>query len=443
MPHNISKAQHARREQLLNKPIRFKGQVIPVRQFLETLAEQGGYLHSFEVPRIKDMSRRAAFRASQREQDEHRRRQAQAGTKTEYEIRLPDGISYGVNKTEAAFFSELASSFADQQEEAEIAALYGEPGTPEREQYDAEIAHLFTRQNPEWAKKFGGWLGRGEKAARTRTKRAASAAWEGTKKQSKRAASAAWEGTKAGAKRAGKATSDYAREVGRDFSASYKKARKNPANDYQIYVADLAAYNEGTLRGSWITPDSDPEVLSEQIQEVIAPNEEWAIHDYDNFPDMGENPNIADIAAAAELFEEHDADVLWAASQLFQPQELEDVLDEGYDIYDSEEGYVYRYVDYMGGPTAATLDRYFDYAAFGRDVRSSYPDLIEELGLENVSDDHKLGEYLIDEGLEDKGYVPKVVMESYFDYDAFGRDLMMDTNGIRYDGQFYVFNYGH
>jgi hypothetical protein len=99
------------------------------------------------------------------------------------------------------------------------------------------------RNNPEWAKKLGGWMGRGEKRARTTTARAGRAAWEGTKSGAKRAGRAAWEGTKSGAKRAGRAawegtksgakraasaTSDYAKEVGRDFAGSYKNSRKNP-----------------------------------------------------------------------------------------------------------------------------------------------------------------------------------------------------------------------
>lgn len=60
----------------------------------------------------------------------------------------------------------------------------------------------------------------------------------------------------------------------------------------RIYVADLAAYNAGELRGEWIelTPDTTVEDLQNAIHallercsrgEYVA--EEYAIHDYENF----------------------------------------------------------------------------------------------------------------------------------------------------------------
>ena len=61
--------------------------------------------------------------------------------------------------------------------------------------------------------------------------------------------------------------------------------------DNQIYVACLAAYNSGVLHGEWITPAKDVEELQAQINKVIkstpAPDaEEWAIHDYNDFPNL-------------------------------------------------------------------------------------------------------------------------------------------------------------
>lgn len=56
----------------------------------------------------------------------------------------------------------------------------------------------------------------------------------------------------------------------------------------RIYVADLAAYDNGTLHGTWLNAAQDVEQLSGAIQEMLAASpepdaEEWAIHDYEGF----------------------------------------------------------------------------------------------------------------------------------------------------------------
>ena len=60
----------------------------------------------------------------------------------------------------------------------------------------------------------------------------------------------------------------------------------------QIYIACLAAYNSGYLHGKWIDVSSDEEEMKTEAQKVIKTSpvpdaEEWAIHDYDDFPKYG------------------------------------------------------------------------------------------------------------------------------------------------------------
>ncbi|NQY97658.1 MAG: antirestriction protein ArdA [Henriciella sp.] len=55
----------------------------------------------------------------------------------------------------------------------------------------------------------------------------------------------------------------------------------------RIYVACLAAYNNGRLHGRWIEA-TDPHDVWEQVREMLAASpepdaDEWAIHDFDNF----------------------------------------------------------------------------------------------------------------------------------------------------------------
>ena len=58
--------------------------------------------------------------------------------------------------------------------------------------------------------------------------------------------------------------------------------------DIQIYVADLAAYNAGTLHGVWIEATDALDDIQDQINTMLASSpvedaEEYAIHDFDGF----------------------------------------------------------------------------------------------------------------------------------------------------------------
>lgn len=157
---------------------------------------------------------------------------------------------------------------------------------------------------------------------------------------------------------------------------SYMQPRKNPSESPRIYVANLAAYNAGRLKGRWIEPSTDSEELSQQVVDAIGgnPDHEWAFHDYDGFPDMGENPDLEDVAAMAELLEEHPRHVIEAAQDFVGSGDLDGLkqwLDAGYGVFDSEREYAEQYIDDMGGPSGlgkTVLERYFDYDAYARDL---------------------------------------------------------------------------
>lgn len=99
----------------------------------------------------------------------------------------------------------------------------------------------------------------------------------------------------------------------------------------RIYVADLAAYNAGRLRGTWIdlseyaTDDRDVSELLAAIDSMLlgAPTlhpfdrgEEWAIHDSENLPKClrGEYVHLADLVTYAYVAAEspYDAPVVAA-----------------------------------------------------------------------------------------------------------------------------------
>jgi antirestriction protein len=80
----------------------------------------------------------------------------------------------------------------------------------------------------------------------------------------------------------------------------------------RIYVACLAAYNNGILHGQWIDADQSAYELHDAIQQVLTASpqpgaEEWAIHDYDGFGSLrlGEYESLERVAAIAAGIAEH------------------------------------------------------------------------------------------------------------------------------------------
>jgi len=82
----------------------------------------------------------------------------------------------------------------------------------------------------------------------------------------------------------------------------------------RIYVACLAAYNNGSLHGEWIDCDQDADSIQEEIDAMLKESpeedaEEWAIHDYECFEGLkiSESESIEKVAELAALIGEHGA----------------------------------------------------------------------------------------------------------------------------------------
>ena len=60
------------------------------------------------------------------------------------------------------------------------------------------------------------------------------------------------------------------------------------SEEIRIYVADLAAYNNGKLHGVWINATDDLDTIRKQVKKMLAESpegfaEEYAIHDHEGF----------------------------------------------------------------------------------------------------------------------------------------------------------------
>ncbi|MDF2691058.1 MAG: hypothetical protein K0S29_913 [Gammaproteobacteria bacterium] len=80
----------------------------------------------------------------------------------------------------------------------------------------------------------------------------------------------------------------------------------------KIYVACLAAYNDGYLHGAWIDASQDIENIYTELKAMLASSpapdaEEWAIHDYEDFGDIKieEYTSIKTVKALTDFITAH------------------------------------------------------------------------------------------------------------------------------------------
>ena len=157
----------------------------------------------------------------------------------------------------------------------------------------------------------------------------------------------------------------------------------------KVWVGEWSLYNEGKLMGQWIDLsdfDSGAEVMykiSELMNDLTEKTgelrEEYAIFDYENFPrsmyseQMGEK-EFDNVIEAYKISQERDMpiDVIGDIMREYSPDDIESFIDENYEGYfESEEDLAYHVIDATGGienMSKDTLERYFDYESFGRDL---------------------------------------------------------------------------
>lgn len=144
----------------------------------------------------------------------------------------------------------------------------------------------------------------------------------------------------------------------------------------RIYVACLAAYNNGILHGSWIDATESPDAMMDAIQKMLGcspiPNaEEWAIHDYEGFCGiaLSEYEGIEQVHELAQFAEEHGE--LGAEVLTYYGNDLEEATEALTERYQGEYGSLADFAEEFTADTMEVpeaLAFYIDYAAMGRDM---------------------------------------------------------------------------
>ena len=216
----------------------------------------------------------------------------------------------------------------------------------------------------------------------------------------------------------------------------------------EIYVANLEAYNRGDLIGEWIYLPMEEDLLVKELEEIGG--EEQAIHDVcdtiglniSEYTDIKELNNFLKELEESNQIEEIKAllegDYINLQELLKMDKfDIQRLVENFIIIYAAEDTkhlresskIAYNYIDNVFGGIEyldkRTLENFFDYEYFGRDLRKFYYNNSEDKEIENMSNmtDMELGEHYINNVLGDIEELGRDTLENHFNYAYFGRDL--------------------
>ncbi|MGJ8628768.1 MAG: antirestriction protein ArdA [Sulfitobacter sp.] len=143
----------------------------------------------------------------------------------------------------------------------------------------------------------------------------------------------------------------------------------------RIYVACLAAYNNGHLHGAWIDADQDVDAIRDEINAMLKASpidgaEEHAIHDYEGFGSLkiSEYESIDSICAYAAFIIEHGDLGRALLAHFSSMSEAEKAATDHYaGCYDSAEDFA-REMTEQTQDVPEHLAYYIDYDAMAGDM---------------------------------------------------------------------------
>ncbi len=161
----------------------------------------------------------------------------------------------------------------------------------------------------------------------------------------------------------------------------------------KIYVADLAAYNNGILHGVWIDATQDLNDIQDQVNKMLSESpeqgaEEYALHDYEGFygVELSEYEGLESANNIALFLEEHGelgAFVLnhWCGDI----EDAQRALNEGYQgEHESLADYAQQLTEDTTSNIPEHLAFYIDYERMGCDMELSGDIYTIETGYQHI-----------------------------------------------------------
>lgn len=144
------------------------------------------------------------------------------------------------------------------------------------------------------------------------------------------------------------------------------------------YITNLGKYNEGFLVGEWVTFPIDEEEQKEVFNRIGINEqyEEYFFTDWDceiEIP-FGEYTSIKTVNEYAEKLQQWNEEILMAACEIWSLSEVLESDSDGYMLFDDvndnyDLGYYYAVeVGCIDFGKNEILERYFDFEAYGRDL---------------------------------------------------------------------------
>lgn len=165
-----------------------------------------------------------------------------------------------------------------------------------------------------------------------------------------------------------------------------------PLTKYGVYFANLSAYVSGRLVGKWVYPllydsfEDFAEAIKEATKDGTEYADEIAVHDYDNFPDMGEYPDHESIYNLAHAIDEShlDDEVLIKYFKDYYGYDLEELAENISDIENAFIGIYDNFREFADDRADEEIKcivnkdaqqfvfNYFDYEGYARDLEHDY-----------------------------------------------------------------------
>lgn len=166
----------------------------------------------------------------------------------------------------------------------------------------------------------------------------------------------------------------------------------------RAFITNLSKYNDGELVGQWVDFPCDEDEFDEVLEEIGIDeyHEEWFVTDYECeisevAQELGENASFYELNRVAEALEEWSDGLAEAVVEIWGVDTLLNSTPDDYIYFmaDSDEDIGYYYAEEFGilDEVPENLRNYFDYEAYGRDIRidtdsglSDYGYFVERVG---------------------------------------------------------------